>query len=1195
MKYSAVLGLLTSAVLFLAGCGQQSTGGNPNPNPNPTPTPTPVLGNQQVVVKGVDAAKVNVVSGADGKSILDESVAGNRTLSNLPAGTYGVGAARVAGYNAPELKLVTVDGGKTAQVELTFTPQSSDGGGGGSGGGGGPTPPPSPSAPPARLSIESVVDTWGVDLPSVNEGDFNPSKNVRIWASQTEEDVCVKVRVLDAQGNGVANAVIDVQNTRVGAVSVFSGCTAPKTNPAPFTSDANGYVWVRFFAPIGFVPGALSILPTISDLLGSDILGPVKVTMTASGTPVTEFKLFFINISHLYYQYPAQDPAPLLSERRTNGVVKSYVNIFKPRPNGTGTSNDVSNNNPLDNAFTFGTNVLVKQPTGPLPTGNSGMVWLYTVTGPDANRVDLFCNDPVNPAPPAPTAITTIRPSCLDDDGIVDVRPKADVGLDEMPLDITLNATLWIVGRYGGRLAFPLKSLSVEKKWIGTYLSIDKSVSNHVLTWAGSDSARTRVDGPQGATTGTVANTYTLRSYDAPEVAASTNVVNGQNVFTSRVTITVKNEGNDPAYNVVIGDALPAELGVLTDSASVTVNNASNAASNTYSANLHAVSFDNASIPVLGKLDPGQTAVVSFLVYIRQKPGFCWDEDAYQQTFFGNAFSGFQVKPISSVVNQDGRCPSDPYRVVNGDKTNDVTVTWYSGAPVDSTPKGVQVLQDYQPDTQAKIDNVEIWAVRPVLNVVKRIVDPTGRQQIGTAITYRTTVVNLESAGGDARAARYASLRTKYPTEFNGVLRDNPYARNVKTTDVFGRGLDFVQGSLSPLAISNNPVDTGANVVPAANYAPRTPQIGETAFNWSTIPLMGGGDRGSATYRLMGRLGGLDDPNFINDASWRNCAFVDARNLNQPAPDGGFGILDSSRVSPTRTNIADPNAAIDWYLTGTLAAGGPLDSEGNRFSSVQGYFGDDPANFADGSGRLIHVWPNERAWNLNPGFNPGGFIPYRLDWPFFASWPNTVTWRPDRLPQASDPQFIRDNYPLNRGLVSCVLSDFYTPGRPWIGLTTTQERVFNPTPPALTQAIEPDPMNRGTTFWYSFRINNTGDTTATDVAFNVTLNNTFVRYTTNGAAAATPNVLVLRANPTGTAGVAGAVTSTATFSNSNNTVTFALNDLPAGESLVYFIEATAGANIGTTNATGTASWTPRSTELPQPALPKIVSESTTVQ
>lgn len=1125
MRYSAVLGLLTSAVLFLAGCGQQSPGGT---TPTPTPTPTPVLGNLQVVVKGVDAAKVNVVSGADGKSILDESVAGNRTLSNLPAGSYGVGAANVAGYNAPELKLVTVDGGKTTQVELTFTKQDA---------GNNNPPPPPPPTPPARLVVEKVWDTWGEELPSVNEGDFNPSKNVRIWASQTEEDVCVKVRVLDAAGSPVPNVQIDVQRTRPGSVSLFSGCVG-NPNPAPFTSDASGYVYVRFFAPIGFVPGALAILPTLSDLLGSDLLGPVKVTMAANGTPVTEFKLFFVNISHLYYRY--NESAPILTPERLNDVVKNYTNIFKPRPGGLGsTSIDISNNIPAENSFDFATGVLVKQPTGELPTGNSGLAWRYTVTGADASRVDLVG---------CVLDATTPAFDCISNNGQVSVRPKPDVGLDEMPLDITLNATLYVIGQYGARLAFPLKSLSVTKTWIGTYLTIDKSVSHHVLTWAGSDAIRpTPASAPN-----TVARTYTLRSYDAPEVTTAGganpgNIVNGQNVFTSTVTITARNAGNAPAYNVVIGDALPAELGVLTDTATVVVRDSggnvisSNAiTSNTYSANLHAVSFDNAGIPSLASLPAGATATVTFQVYVRQKPGFCWDPDFFADTDFDNPLNGFQVKPISSPVNQSGRCPSDPYRVINGGQTNDVTATWYTGAPVGQG--GHQVLVDFQPNTPELVNAVEIWAVRPVLNVVKTIVDPTGPQPIGTAITYRTTIVNLESGVTDARSARYAALRTEYKDEFDGSKRDNPYARNVKVTDIYGRGLDFVTGSLTALTVSNNngalydPAG-GANLVsyPAGGFPARAPIIGETGFNWPIIPLMGGGDNGSATYRLMGRLADGQNP----DAVWRNCAFLDARNLNQPS-------IPATRIAPDRNNPVDINLAPDW-------APGDSDGNGGVISSFHGVLA-------------------ERGWDLS------------LAPTFFAAWPATVTFRPDQSYAA--PASLASFYPLNRGLASCVLSAFFEPGRPLIGLTSREERrTIVPSSAILGEAFP-----NGQRFFYSFRISNTSGAPATNVRLNARITTgTSVVLTTSTAQ--TNHYLC---NASG--GACGAALGNATIAG--GVVSFGpIPSLAPGQSYVFMIEAFGTAEDGTSRVQAEATWAPNPGDpvLPQNGLPLIVQESTTIE
>jgi hypothetical protein len=59
------------------------------------------------------------------------------------------------------------------------------------------------------------------------------------------------------------------------------------------------------------------------------------------------------------------------------------------------------------------------------------------------------------------------------------------------------------------------------------------------------------------------------------------------------------------------------------------------------------------------KLDPGATISATVEVYIRQKPGFCMDQDDLSTAML------YQVKPLRS-------CYSDPYSLVNSKESEDV-------------------------------------------------------------------------------------------------------------------------------------------------------------------------------------------------------------------------------------------------------------------------------------------------------------------------------------------------------------------------------------------------------------------------------------------------------------------------------------------------------------------------------------------
>jgi uncharacterized repeat protein (TIGR01451 family) len=380
--------------------------------------------------------------------------------------------------------------------------------------------------------------------------------------------------------------------------------------------------------------------------------------------------------------------------------------------------------------------------------------------------------------------------------------------------------------KYGDtKYLFPLKEFTVTKRWIGTYLSITKSVDHHVLSWAGT--------GHTG---------YTLESANDPAIAA-----NG--VFTATMTVKVRNEGTDPAYDVTVSDALPAELGILTATAAP--------GGATYDGTNHVMTWNwqNTPDPKFDQLMPGEEIAVTMQVYLRQKPGFCWDDNDFAKT------ATYQVKPIT-------RCPPDPYKVVNGAAIDDVTGTWYTGAPLGT---GTQVKVDFNGAAFEK--DVVIWGVRPIFSIAKKLIDPPQPMTIGGIAYFDVSIQNVD------RHPRYDALMSDYPNEFNGKLRDNPYGRDAVLTDVFDTGLDFV--SAGNLKVTD---DDGVNA--SADYAPNF--VPDKGISWANVPLMGGGDAGTTRIALRANLPSPEKPKVAEDLKlgwkpgWYNCAFLDTKNLNQP-------------------------------------------------------------------------------------------------------------------------------------------------------------------------------------------------------------------------------------------------------------------------------------------------------------------------
>ena len=766
-------------------------------------------GSLEIKVQGIGEASVEVTTAA-GKVVFSGKVAGSKLLADLEPGTYKVDGGQVKGYRDPEFKSVDLSGGQKVEVILIYQQA------------------PTPSATVARLEITAVRDALDMDLPFNRER--NANKEVNLYASQTEEAVCVTVRATDATGAAVVNApiVVNVAELFGDHVAIIRGCAKGQIGASGFRdgiyTGADGTAVFTLYATHGGSPNS-----------GQDLLlllgQPAKVVVAAENTDNTaileEFKVFFYNISHLYFNRQAT--------KQRVGSRFAEENILKPE------DDRIDRNIPRENAFPIVAGLFTKQPQTAIRLPDPLLNFEFEVLE-GADKVHFAnCNNLVT------------SKLCRDPDGDAYLEPNANLGLKDMPISATVKVTLYVQYQYGDTVyRWPLKDFTVTKTWIGTYLTITKNVDHHVLTWAGPEHHLNVF--PDGRPKNRL--DYTLDAANDPAVAPGS-------VFTATYTITVTNAGTSPAHNVTMADALPAELGVITSTA--------NPAGATYDSTNHVVTWNwqNSPDPRFDVLAPGESITATIQVYVRQKPGFCWDDTPALGNDLKKAQT-YQIKPLVNVgrskcgdtVDQGYSDPNgtrydDPYRMIDGYFQQDVTSTWYTGAPLGKG--GFQVKVDFNGAVNEK--DVVIWAVRPRFVVTKTLVDPSiDGKDVGRTAYYD---ISIRNDPRDVGNQRYAFLRAAYPAEFDGSGRDNPYGRNVLLTDVMDVGLDFI--SSGPLTIKD---DDGVNA--DTNYASNW--VPDKGITWNHILLMGGGDSGKTQIALRTDLPG----------SWYNCAFLDADNLNQP-------------------------------------------------------------------------------------------------------------------------------------------------------------------------------------------------------------------------------------------------------------------------------------------------------------------------
>ena len=849
-KNSKLAMLAVTGLLALSACGQNSVptavsagggvAGTAPGTPAPvTPTPgTPTPGTPPVAQEVEGCATITIdlegVVAVDGKTtapvtVLDSSGAQafSGTASDLealsqkfPAGTYTVKAAPLQGYaasNSPQSVTLDCDANKAKTVLLQYKTSAAV------------------QAKVASLSFAAqnpVTDGNLQDLPGNKEE--NANKNVMLYASQTEEAALVTLLVKDASGAPVAGAAVNVQVDSQG-VAIIGGHirsvgsqASQKLSPQAMSTQAVAYSddqgVVRFTAYATSAPAQGT---------------PVKFVVSATqggGAALAEFKMFFINMSHLYYAGNGnfgQEIAPVASKQRLGGNVGAFENNWI---------------DPKQRMHLIDTVAYAKQPQGSASdVGGKGPFpgyMQYTVSGAGAGRVFLTTDSASN------TGESTIKST-----GETYLKTRDDVKAADLGLSVQVKADYHYEVRFGSSTYdFLLKSYLFDKSFTGTILDISK-VGPDIQTWTGYDrKANPAHDAykpddvtllqaldPGGLTPSTLDDFTVGKTYD--------------------YTITVKNTGKTVARNVIARDVLPAELGFVQGSVSVSKNGAAVANSNllaTYNAQRHAFNLAFTGAASIGELQPGEAFTITFKVYPRQKPGYAWNDN-----------------------NRDGV----------SDKLDSANPTGYYG---ENAPRTTLYEDPYMIKNRAKAsaENAfevdaykDIYVVRPELFITKEARDRV--VYTNQPITFDIGVYNLDRAVFDVNPevkAGYADLKKRFASQY----ADEGFAYRPRLEDSYGYNLDFVNA----YDAAGNRITTfeqNGNNSLAINLPEvlKISSVEQPVYKLSTVFQAENSVRGPSGRDGTGR------------AANYNCVRLYAWNLNQLAPANYGDVLETAtRITP---------------------------------------------------------------------------------------------------------------------------------------------------------------------------------------------------------------------------------------------------------------------------------------------------------
>ncbi|GBF05611.1 hypothetical protein DAERI_050120 [Deinococcus aerius] len=678
-------------------------------------------------VKAVDG-KVQapvVIKNAAGKAVFTGTATSGQKLSTMfEAGTYTVAAQEMQGYqpesNTPQSVTLDCAANANGLVTLSYRTQQAQ----------------------QQQQVRSigfttdpaVTDSMGQGLPFNPE--VNANKNVRLYASQTEEPVLVQMVVRDAAGAPVAGARVNVSadsddvtiiagHVQMGASASPLGIRAQAVAAtATAFSDANGIV--RF-----------TVYATSAPSQGT----PVKFVVSASdasdaptSSALAEFKMFFTNMSHLYY---ADGSGRLLpSGQRLGGNVGSFDNNWF---------------NPSERIHSFATLAYAKQPQqGPVAVGGGqdapfpGYV-TYTLTGP-SDRLFLTTNS---------GAISGSGSVTVGGGQNVYLRPALDVRAEELPLSTGVRADYYYQVRYGSTVYdFLLKSYNFTKTFSGAILQIEKTGPN-ILTWTGFQ--RVSPNSPAH-------NPYAPDDVNLPpRLDRGTSTATTEDNFTVgktyTYTIRVRNSSTTtPARDVTVRDELPAELGYVLGSARIVNANGTPTGGTLnadYDLNTHTIDFNT-----VGDLAPGAELRIAIDVYPRHKPGYAWND---------NDRNG-DADPVTDLRGVYGLTPPETIADLN---------TEYED------PYDIKNRAKASASNAAEVDAYKyINIVRPVARITKTALDQevVSNQQARFNIRVdnfdRSTLNETDSRIRNA----YARLKALFPNEYP----QEGFLYNARIEDTYG-------------------------------------------------------------------------------------------------------------------------------------------------------------------------------------------------------------------------------------------------------------------------------------------------------------------------------------------------------------------------------------------------------------------------
>lgn len=735
MHHSKSLALSLTGALLLAACNTTA----PSPKPAPEASVPPGAQQPPVVlppsVDGCATLTVNLknvagaagsaaapvsVQNASGKTVFSgTAVAGQKLSATFLAGKYTVTGHKMQGYDAPNTpQSVSLDCSANKNMAVTLEYRASQ---------------------VAQQEVASIALNGDTPVKDVDGAAFmglkekNDNKDVMLFAAQTEEPVLVQMIVRDAAGAPVPGARVNV-SADSDSVSVVAGHVRAGANSVPGLklqslmatafSDADGVV--RF---------------TVYATSAPQTNTPVKFVVSASepgdapaSAALAEFKMFFTNMSHLYYSgdtsFGATDT--IGTKQRLGGNVGSFENNWF---------------NTDQRVHSFGTVAFEKQPqTGPYPVGTGPFpgymqYTLEPVQGQESDLQRLFLTTNAS-------AISGSGSVTANGGQNVYLRPALDLKAQELPLTANVRADYHYSVRYGNATYdFLLKSYLFTKTFSGATLEIEKTGPS-IITWTGFSGAGHNPYAPDDVNL-------------PPRLDNGTRTATTEDDFTVGKTYTyqirLRNTSGTAARSVTVRDELPAELGYvlgsarLVDAAGATVGTVAA----DYDLNTHTIDFNE-----IGDLAAGAEVRIGIDVYARQKPGYAWNDNDRD----GNA------DPVSGLRGAYGLTPPETVANLN-DEYQD--------------PYDIKNRAKASASNAAEVDSYKyINVVRPVARITKTALDRevTTNQQA----TFQINVTNFDRSTlgePDARIrTAYAQLKSRFPNEY----KQEGFLHQARIEDTYG-------------------------------------------------------------------------------------------------------------------------------------------------------------------------------------------------------------------------------------------------------------------------------------------------------------------------------------------------------------------------------------------------------------------------